>query len=121
NAAVQVVPCASDLHVRLVDQPGGAHRLPVPPDLLGQGRAELLDPAQNGPSTDVDAAVGQDAGNALGRGAQLQVVADGQQDNVAREAMAGYQTRRLVRRMAATSTAGAHGATTLVVAVAGQV
>src|SRR5207249_2172 len=69
-----------DLHVRLIHQPGRAHWLPAPTDLLGQSGPERLDPAQNGPSADVDAAISQDAGNALGGGAQLQVVADCQQD-----------------------------------------
>src|SRR5919199_2267469 len=49
DATIQVVSLASDLDVRLVHQPNGAHRLPVPTDLLGRRRPELLDPAQNGP------------------------------------------------------------------------
>ena len=63
----------------------------------------------------------QDAGNALGRGTQLQVVTDGQQDDVTREAMAGQRARRLAGRVAATGTAGAYRTSALIVTVAGQV
>jgi hypothetical protein len=120
NAPIQVVPLAQDLHVRLIHQPGRAHWLPAPTDLLGQSGPELLDPAQNGPPADVDAAISQDAGNALGRGAQLQV-ADGQQDDFTREAMAGHQACRLAGGVAATGTTGAYHMAALIVAVAAQV
>jgi hypothetical protein len=71
-------------------------------------------------AADVDAAVGQDARAALGRGAKLQVVADGPQDDVAREAMASHQTSRLVGRVSATRTARANHAAALIVIVADQ-
>jgi hypothetical protein len=93
----------------------------VSTDLFGQSRAELLDPAQDRPATHVDAAVGQDAGNAFGGGTQLQVVADGQQDHVARETMASHQARRLAGGVSTTGTAGAYGTAALVATVAGQV
>jgi hypothetical protein len=66
---------------------------PAPTDLIGQSGPELLDPTENGSPAHVDVAISQDAGNALGRGAQLQVVAERQQDDVTREAMAGHQAR----------------------------
>jgi hypothetical protein len=47
-----------------------------------------LDPAQDGASADVDTAIGQQASNALGGGTQLQVVPDGEQDDIAWDAMA---------------------------------
>ena len=90
-------------------------------DGIGQRRPELLDPAQDRPPADVDAAISQNAGNALGRGVQLQVVADGQQDDVTREAMAGNPARRLAGRVAATGTAGAYHTSALIVTIAGQV
>jgi len=46
---------------------------------------------------------------------------DGQQDDIAREAMASHQTRRLSGRVSATSTARANGASSLIVTVADQV
>jgi hypothetical protein len=54
------------------------------------------------------------------RGAQLQVVADGQQNDVSREAMARHEARRLDRRVAATSTAGVNGTAGLIMAISGQ-
>jgi hypothetical protein len=82
---------------------------------------ELLDPTQDRASAHVDTAAGQDVGNAFGRGGQLQVVADGHQDDVPKEAMASHEARRLVGRVATTGTAGAHGTAALVVAIVGQV
>jgi hypothetical protein len=61
----------------------------VPTDLRRQSWPELLDPAQDRPAAHIDATVSQDASDAFSRSAQLQVVADGQQNDVAREAMAG--------------------------------
>jgi hypothetical protein len=103
--------------------PGAVCR-PVGGGVCGFGskqRTKGLDPAQNGPSTDVDASVGEEARDAFGGGAQLQLVADGQQNDVAREAMAGHQARRLAGRMPTTGTAGAYHTAALIVAVAGQV
>jgi hypothetical protein len=60
-------------------------------------------------------------GNALGCGAGLEVVADSQQDDVTREAMASYQARRLTGRVPATGTAGTNSTAALVVAIMGQV
>src|SRR5207253_10713793 len=97
-----------------------AHWLAVPTDLRGQSWPELLDPAQNSPSADVDATVSQNVSDAFGRGAQLQVVADGQQDDVTREAMAGHQARRVAGRVAATGTAGVYPPPALIVTIAGQ-
>jgi len=54
---------------------------------IGQGRSKLLDPAQDRPPAHVDPAVGEHAGDAFGRGTQLEVVADGEQDDVTREAL----------------------------------
>src|SRR6202043_2826472 len=71
DAAVQGVPPPQDLHVRLIHKPRRAHWLPVPTDLRRQSWPELLDPAQNGPSADVDASVGEEARDAFGGGAQL--------------------------------------------------
>src|SRR4051812_3663749 len=73
DAAIQVVPLASNLHVRLVHQPGRADWPPVPTDLIGQRRPELLGPTQDRPAAHVDAPVGQNASDALSSGAQLQV------------------------------------------------
>jgi hypothetical protein len=81
----------------------------------------LLDPAQDRASADVDAAVGQDAGDTLGRGAQLEVITDGQQNDITREAMAGYQARRLTGCVSTTGAADAYGTASLVMAIAGQV
>jgi hypothetical protein len=93
----------------------------VPADLFGQRRPELLDPTQDGPSAHVDTAVGQDARDALGRGTELQVRAHGQQDDVAREAMAGHQARRLAPRVSATGATGTDGAAALIATIASQV
>jgi hypothetical protein len=43
----------------------------MPADGIGQGRPELLDPAQNRPPADVDPPVGQYASDAFSRGTQL--------------------------------------------------
>jgi len=61
------------------------------------------------------------ARDTFGGGTQLQVVADGEKDDVAREAMAGHQARRLTGRVSATRTAGANGTATLIMAIASQV
>jgi hypothetical protein len=53
-----------------------------------QRRSELLDPAQDCSTAHVNAAIGEHAGDAFGRGTQLQVVANSEQDDVTREAMA---------------------------------
>jgi hypothetical protein len=90
-------------------------------DSIGQRRSELLDPAQDRSAAHVDASIDEDAGDALGRGTQLQVVADGEQDDVTREAMACYKTGRLGRGMAATASAGVDDPTTLIAAIASQV
>ena len=87
----------------------------MPTDLVGQRRPELLDPAQDRPRAHVDAAVGQNAGDAFGRSAELQVVPDGQQNDVTWEAMAGHQARRLAGRVAATCTANTDSAGALIV------
>jgi hypothetical protein len=55
------------------------------------------------------------------RSTQPQVIADGQQDDVPREAMAGHQARRLARRVSATGTTDTNGAATLIVTIASQV
>jgi len=57
-------------------------------DFGRQGRSELLDPAQNGSSADIDTAIGKEASNAFGGGTQLQVIPDREQDDVAWETMA---------------------------------
>jgi hypothetical protein len=88
NAAVQGVPLAQDLHQRLVDKPGRAEWLPVAADLPGKRRSELLHPTQDRPSADIDPATGQEARDAFGGGTQLQVITDGEQDDIAWEAMA---------------------------------
>jgi hypothetical protein len=75
------------LTVGFVDQPGRIQRFPVPADLLGQGRPELLDPAQDRATTHVDASIRQDASDTFGRGTQLQVVPNGEQDDLTWEAM----------------------------------
>ena len=87
--AIQGVPLAQDFHVRLVHQPGRTQRFPVAADLAGQGRPERLDPAQARAAADVDAAVSQDASATFGGGAQLEGVADREQNDVPRKAMAG--------------------------------
>jgi hypothetical protein len=56
-------------------------------DIGRQGRAEFLNPAQDGSAADFDTAIRQQAGDAFGRSAELQVVANGEQDDVTREAM----------------------------------
>jgi len=43
----------------------------MPADGIGQGRPELLDPAQNRPPADVDAAIGEHAGDAFGSSSGL--------------------------------------------------
>jgi hypothetical protein len=53
--------------------------------------------------------------------AQLQVVPDGQQNDLAREAMPGYLARRIAGRVVTTGTADAYHTAALIVAVAGQV
>ena len=67
---------------------------------------ELLDPAQDGSPAHVDATVSQDASDPLSGGAQRQVVADGQEDDVTRETLVSYQTHRLTGRVSATGTTG---------------
>ena len=57
-------------------------------DGIGKSRPELLDPAQDRPTAYVNASIGEDASDAFGCGTQLEVIADGEQDDVAREAMA---------------------------------
>jgi len=47
----------------------------------------LLDPAQDRSGAHVDASIGQDTGDAFSGGAQLQVIPDGEQDNVTWNAM----------------------------------
>jgi hypothetical protein len=75
DAAVQVAPLAQDLHIRLIDEPGRAEWIPVAANLPRKCRPELLYPAQDRPPTDVDTAVGQEAGDPFSRRTQLQVVA----------------------------------------------
>jgi hypothetical protein len=53
---------------------------------LRQGRPALLDPAQDSPAAHVNASIGQNAGDAFGRGTQLEVP-NREQDDVTREAM----------------------------------
>ncbi len=54
---------------------------------FGQGRPQLLNPAQDRPAPDVNPLIREDASDPLGRDTQLKVVADSEQDDVAREAM----------------------------------
>ena len=56
-------------------------------DFGRQRRPELLDPTQDRPSAHVNASIREDAGDAFGRGSQLQVIANSEQDDVTREAM----------------------------------
>jgi hypothetical protein len=42
---------------------------------------------QDGSAADVDATIGQETGDAFGRGAQLKAVTDGEQDDITWEAM----------------------------------
>jgi hypothetical protein len=56
-------------------------------DGISQRRPELLDPTQDRSAADVNAPVGQDTGDALGGGTQLEVVPHSQQDDVPRKAM----------------------------------
>jgi hypothetical protein len=86
-------------------------------DGAGQRRSELLDPAQDRSAAHVDASIGEHAGDAFGRGTQLQIVPNGKQDDVTREAMTGDQAQGLGRRMPATFSAGINNATTLGVGV----
>jgi hypothetical protein len=76
--------------------------------LRGQSWPELLDPEQNRPSAYIDAAISQDAGNALGRGTHLLIAADAQQNDVTPEAMASHQARRLAGCVAIAGIDGAH-------------
>jgi hypothetical protein len=109
NIPQQVVPFAQDLRVGLVHQPGRDWRPPMLTNNLGQGWAELLDLAPDRSTADVDAAVGQGAGDAFGCGTQLQVIPDCEQDDAAREAMASDEADRLARGVAATGAAGVNG------------
>jgi hypothetical protein len=81
------VPLAEDLYIRLINQPGRAHRSTMSLDFGRQRRAELLDPTQDCPTAHVDVTAGQDASDAFSRGAQLHVVPNSEQDHVTREAM----------------------------------
>jgi len=87
NTPIQVVPFAQDLHLGLVHQPRRYWPCAMLADDIGQRRSELLDPAQDRSAAHVDASIGQDAGDAFGGGAQLQVVANSKQDDVTWEAM----------------------------------
>jgi hypothetical protein len=69
---------------------------------------ELLDPEQNRPSAYIDAAISQDAGNALGRDTHLLIAADGQQNDVTPEALASHQARRLAGRVATAGIEAGH-------------
>ena len=90
-------------------------------DFGRQRRSELLNPAEDRPPADVDPPVGKDAGDAFGRGTQLQVVPDSQQDDIQREAMASDEAHGLAAGVAATSTAGVNDPTTLVVAIESEI
>ena len=56
-------------------------------ELADRAGPELLNRVVDRPAAHVDAAVGQDACDTLGCGAELQVVADRQQDDVTRKPM----------------------------------
>ena len=93
----------------------------MPTHCVRQRRAELMDPAQDRPSAQVDPAIGQHASDTFGRGAHLQVLPDSEQDDVAWEAMASDEADRLARGVTATRATGVNGTTTLVVAVASEI
>jgi hypothetical protein len=52
-----------------------------------QRRPELLDPAEDRPAAHVNASIRKHAGDTFGRGTQLEVVPNSEQDDVTREAM----------------------------------
>jgi L-serine deaminase len=91
------------------------------PNFFGQGWTELLNPAQDRPPAHVNASIREPAGDAFSRSTQLQVVPDGEQDDVVREAMASDEADGLSGGVAATRTAGMNGATTLVAAIASEI
>ena len=90
-------------------------------DFGRQSRSELLDPTQDRSAAYVHTAIGQETRDALCRGTQLQVVADGEQDDVAWEPMARNKAQRLSRGMPATGRADVDDPATLIVAIASEV
>ncbi len=54
---------------------------------LRQGWIELLDPAQDSSAAHVNASIREDAGDAFGRGTQLEVLPNSEQDDLTREGM----------------------------------
>jgi hypothetical protein len=56
-------------------------------DFGRQRRTELLDPPQDCSTAHVDASIGEHAGDAFGCVTHLQALANGEQDDVTREAM----------------------------------
>jgi hypothetical protein len=82
---------------------------------------ELLDPTQNRSAAHVNASIGEYAGDTFGCGSQLQVIPDGEQDDVTWEAMTCEQAGGLDRGMPATASAGADDPTTFVVAIASEI
>jgi hypothetical protein len=55
NTAIQVVPCAQDLHIGFVHQPRRDRPLAILADGIGQRGFELLDPAQDRSAAHVEA------------------------------------------------------------------
>ena len=83
--------------------------------------ARTAGPTQNRSAAHVNASIGEYAGDAFGCGTQLQVIPDGEQDDVTWEAMAGDEADGLAGGVTATRTTGVNGATTLVVAIAREI
>jgi hypothetical protein len=54
---------------------------------LARAGLKLLDPAQDRPAAHVNASIRENGGDALGGCTQSQVIRDGEQDDVTREAM----------------------------------
>jgi len=65
----------------------------------------------------VGASIRQDASDAFGRGGELQVVPNGEQDDVTREAMTLHQAGRVGRGVPTARAADVNWTTTLIVAI----
>jgi hypothetical protein len=113
DRTVDVPPPTGDLHIGLVHLPAVADGVPAGASSLGQQRREPLDPPVDRDMVDLDTTLGEQLLDISVGQAEAQVPADGEHDDVGREAEADKgRSRKRSWASAAASHTGSLAAST---------
>jgi hypothetical protein len=113
NRPIHIPPLPGDKHIGLVHLPAVADGVPAGASGLGQQRRDLLDPPVDRDVVDLDPALGEELLDISVGQAEAQVPADGEHDDLRREAEAGNgRSRKRSWASAAASPTGSLAAST---------